>query len=203
MNIHRTPTDHFIDLDITSDNGMVIDIGACVGEFIRDVISLNKNLKVIAFEPSKTNFEILKRDYGKLACINHGVVIGNAENSEPPMIFNEVMSGSKGCAKLGQVDLNLSPKYSYITYPVRSYNINNTIKDFPVIECLKICAGTQGYFISRFMEIPNNHIVKQISIEITEPLRPLVRNELMDKGFWCKEEYKHEQFFIHKDFIKE
>ena len=52
-------TGHFVDLDRLDKNSVVIDAGACIGEFIGDMRShqQTKHSLIIAIEPNKSNIE--------------------------------------------------------------------------------------------------------------------------------------------------
>jgi len=66
-----------------SDNPVIIDIGANVGAFTRWASARWMNSKIIALEPIKTNFEILKKNTADLSNISlYNVAVGSSDRKQ-------------------------------------------------------------------------------------------------------------------------
>lgn len=60
MKIKTIPVGHHVDLNRLNEKSVIVDAGACVGEFI-DGIRKYVNCRIIAIEPSKENIKELRR----------------------------------------------------------------------------------------------------------------------------------------------
>ena len=148
MSNRVTKYNHILDLDLLSDNPVIIDAGANIGGYINEIKKLNVNpKKLIALECSKTNFRQLE-----------------SKNFEDVILIEEALGGTEGVATftefIGSTKSDGTKKYH------QWGNINGNFKSV-----LKNNAKTKEYSVSvttlgKIMELYNIDVIDYLKMDI-------------------------------------
>jgi FkbM family methyltransferase len=110
----------FIEKYIPNKNGVVIDVGANVGDYIDELVFINKSIKIHAFEPHPLTFSKLSRNtekYSNVFIYNKGVSsqcgflnlydYGSNDGSEHASLFRDVISEIHGSQSVTSHEVEL------------------------------------------------------------------------------------------------
>ena len=186
---------HIIDFDKFHPTAIVLDIGACVGDFIDAVLKEIDNPIIYAFEPCESNIKVLVDksircdDYNKHVKIWDRAIVG--ENSKDSVEFVEFV----GLPEWGGIEqINVGTKHpklqSYRRYNVKTLKINNIpkfINYFGPIDYVKIdIEGTETDLI-KTLDKKVAEQIEQISIEIHNKDMKELEEVLKGFGFQTKQ----------------
>ena len=111
---------YFIEKFMSNKNGVVIDVGANIGNYIIDLLKINKNLIIHAFEPHPLTFSKLRKNteiypnvfiYNKGASSKCGFLnlydYGSNDGSEHASLFRDVISEIHGSKSVSSHEVEL------------------------------------------------------------------------------------------------
>ena len=151
---------HLINLDMLPDDAVIIDAGACVGNFIKDIEKHVKNPYVFAVEPNRENVKKLREEF------NHPIIIEAAlvgEKEKEEMLFSEI----KNLPEWGNVT-GLYHNRGHTSYTVKTVNLKELLYIIPIkeIHYMKMdIEGSESDVVSDMNEETAERI-EQISMEI-------------------------------------
>jgi len=176
MKLTEIKKGHWVDLSKLDKDSVIVDAGACVGEFIEEIRE-HINCKIIAIEPDTRNFNILKeKNFKNVELINKALV------GDDKGMFVTFYSYSQN--ELG----NISNKYpdSRDKFTVKTIKL----KDLPKMDYLKM--DIEGEEEAVIQSITNK--INQMSIEIHDMDIKKVISKLEEFGFKC-EEMPHSEIY--------
>jgi hypothetical protein len=164
MKITELPSKHFVIEELLPEECTYVDIGACLGDVVRDILNIRPKATVYAYEPSASNCKELEK-IGGIVVVN-GAVIGR--NNGKKIEFVECVGGSKGYKKNGYVEDGRTQRdgCSFVKYVVDTYSIGGILAALGHVDYMKIAAGSSSLDIVR--GIKTEHDIVQISIEAQE-----------------------------------
>lgn len=153
---------HLINLDMLPDDAVIIDAGACVGNFIKDIQRHVKNPFVFAIEPSKGNLPELRElmESGTIL-VGAFAFVGEKERKEMP--FREILDRPEW----GNVTGLYAPRKSK-SYMVKTINLKELLDVIPLetIHYLKMDVEGSEWDIVNDMNEESFERIQQISMEI-------------------------------------
>lgn len=151
---------HLVNLDLLTDDAVIIDAGACFGNFIRDIWKHVKNPYIIAIEPNKDNFEFLSRSLIKVRTIN-AALVGAKEEKE--LSFYHI----DGLSEWGNVT-GLYLYKAHTSYMVKTINLKDLLDSVPreTIHYLKMDIEGSEWDVVNDMNEDTTKRIQQISMEI-------------------------------------
>ncbi len=167
---------HWVDLSKLKEDSVIVDVGACKGEFIQEMRNL-VNCKIVAIEPDAESFKSLEEQHFENVELRNNALVGNDE--KPFSIFYSYPQKELG---------NL-----YGAYPgEREVYTVKTIKlgDLKLrrIDYLKM--DIEGAEEEWFKQLHSNELadVFQLSIEVhARADKDFIKKKLVDNGFVVKE----------------
>jgi FkbM family methyltransferase len=181
---------HLVNLDMLPDDAVVIDAGACVGNFIKDIHEHVKQPFIFAIEPSKGNIpnlmelSELRLTHAGLLLITEAALVGQKEPNE--MEFREI----KDRPEWGNVN-GLYSNRGYNSYMVETINLKDLLYTIPLktIHYLKMDIENSEWDVVNDMNEDTAKRIQQISMEIhghqikiTKKLEDLGYKTLFEKG---------------------
>ena len=151
---------HLINLDMLPDNPVIIDAGACQGNFIDDVKKHVTDQFVTAIEPNTQNFADLSKKYKNMFLIK-AVLVGSGEPKS--MEFAEF----QGLPEWGNVS-GLYSNRKHKTYQVKTITIKEILDSpfYRVIHYLKMDIEGSEWGVVKDMTEETAGRIQQISMEI-------------------------------------
>lgn len=153
---------HLVNLSMLPDDAVVIDAGACVGNFIKDIQKHVKNPFVYAMEPSKSNLpELSKLIESGSILVGAFAFVGEKEPKE--MQFREILDRPEW----GNVNGLYAPRKS-ISYMVKTLNLEELMDVIPfeTIHFLKMDIEGSEWDVVNDMNSESFERIQQISMEI-------------------------------------
>lgn len=153
---------HLINLSMLPDAAVVIDAGACVGNFIKDIQRHVKDPFVFAIEPSKGNIpELSKLIESGSILVGNFVLVGEKEPKEMP--FREFPDRPEW----GNVTGLYAPRKSK-SYMVKTINLKKLLDVIPLdtIHYLKMDIEGSEWDVVNDMNEESFERIQQISMEI-------------------------------------
>ncbi len=167
---------HLVNLDMLPDDAVIIDAGASVGDFIRDIRKRVKEPYIFAIEPNKNNALQLREIEGII--VYEAALVGEKEGRE--ILFREI----NGLHEWGNVN-NLYSNRNAIQYYVETINLKDLLDTIPIepIHYLKMdIEGSESDVINDMNEDTASKI-QQISFEIHDASRFKLASRLQDIGY--------------------
>lgn len=199
MSAVKLNTKHYVDLDLLCACPIVLDLGACQGQFAENILSLRPKAIVHCFEPSKSNFKLLLNVPGIIPYF--GAVVGF------PIVkyrFVEYI-GRKVSQKGHLIDRKeIDSDFSSINYTVPCYSISSIIEyvlrpNFK-IDYIKMDIEGSEMDVTRSIVVETNatQFINQIAIEThkEDDHREIIR--MLSPQFFIAEDVGDELLFINK-----
>lgn len=154
---------HLINLDMLPDkDAVIVDAGACVGNFIKDIKKHVKDPFVFAIEPSKGNIPKLRELNESVHLIMiKAALVGQKEPSE--MVFAEIKDRPEWGNVTGLYGSRKSEKYK-----VETINLRDLLEAVPLktIHYLKMDIEASEWDVVNDMNEESAERIQQISMEI-------------------------------------
>ena len=152
--------------DFLSKDSIFIDIGANIGE-VSTYINDKFGCKIYCYEPHPGAFKYLEKKlkrYGNISIFNYAV---SNENSEKNFYLHKESSSENDliysqAASLEENKENIGLEKKII---VKCVHINNILKKFKKIDCIKIDIEGHEYRILPFL-IENKNLIKKVICEL-------------------------------------
>lgn len=155
---------HLVNLDMLPDDAVIIDAGACVGEFIKDIQEHIKSPYIFAIEPNKENIKKLKpfflSDNPILGVVIPATLVGAKEKNE--MKFYEI----EKLREWGNVT-NIYTNKKHKSYMVATINLKALLDTIPLktIHYLKMDIEGSEWDVVNDMNEDTAKRIKQMSID--------------------------------------
>ena len=180
--------EHMLDRYKLRKDPVIVDGGACVGDFIKDLKQQGIVGKVYSFEPCKTNYSILMEKNYDVKLYNMAIV---AEGRAAPVMFTEITGKNGRLREWGNTRAAVSAatrRRDYIKhqeYEVDFVSINNIHKhcDVEVIDYMKLdIEGDEMSVLSTMTRDVADRIL-QISVECHGNIEPCEQS-LQQLGYY-------------------
>lgn len=153
---------HLVNLKMLPNCPVIVDVGACVGDFIRDIQKHIEKPLIYAIEPNKKNIDELRARmiYPDLFIFN-AALVGEKELKE--MKFYEI----QGLPEWGNVTgLYTSKKHK--SYMVKTFNLRYLLEGIPehTIHYMKMDIEGSEWDVVNDMNEETAERIQQISLEI-------------------------------------
>ncbi|GAH44978.1 unnamed protein product [marine sediment metagenome] len=123
---------YFIDFKRLRDNAVIVDAGACKGEFIEKIIKKNSTYKIIAIECDKDNIEILREKSFPNVTICEKALIGHKPKEK---LFYHQYTGFPESGTVGyeKTYIKKHRKFAGITkYEIETLGINDIFSELNI-----------------------------------------------------------------------
>jgi len=159
-------THHYVDLELLSEAPVVVDAGACVGQFTRNVLKVRPKAEMHLIEASPLNYaRLLKEEIGHPVRMVNAALVGYDNG---PIEFVEYISGSKGKMKKGHVvgvKKDDDPRYTIRTIAVQAMAIERFLPcDFIKMDI----EGAEYGVLDRMVTLDKVLLPKQLTVELHE-----------------------------------
>lgn len=156
---------HLINFEILPDNAVIIDAGACIGNFTEDIQLRAKSPSVFMLEPHEGNIEELQaRMFGWISSpvtLIKSALVGS-EVAEKVTFYQK-----KGLIEWGNVN-NLYPSREGKEYQVSTVNLKTLLAliNKPVVHYLKMDIEGSEWGVVNDMDEETAGIIQQMSMEL-------------------------------------
>jgi FkbM family methyltransferase len=158
-----TFSEHSYFSDLISDEPVLIDLGACLGDFSKHFRSRYSNAKIILLEPSKSNFPKIN-----IEDLNTKKLFGAISSYKDKVIFREDPKSEQN----GSLLFNY---FEGIEYEIETYTLDELVEPFEIIDLLKMdVEGAEWDVLLKCSEEALNKI-KQLTVEFHDFLDPSLR----------------------------
>jgi len=159
---------HFIDLREIDENSVIVDAGACHGDFVKSLqgYKQGKNCKIIAIECNKDNIRVLEeKNYPNITIYNKAFV---GQNFGDKVVFTHII-GLKGQGNLFSF-CHPSWKEGVKEYEVETLRVNDifSVLNIEWIDFLKMDIEGSEWEILKTMTEETAAKVGQMSLEVHE-----------------------------------
>ncbi len=168
----KTFGSHLVNIDLFPEDPVIIDAGACQGNFIDDIRRLVKNPLFLAIEPSNSNYKYLIEKYDNISQRETGVVFIHAalvgEDEPKKMEFVEF----EGLPEWGNVS-GLYNRPVKAKYDVETTTLREVLGLLPEtqISLLKMDIEACEHKVVEGMTKGQAERIQQITMEVHEGLR--------------------------------
>lgn len=196
---------HILDLDMLSENPVIIDAGANIGGYIDVLKKLNINPKIIALECSRTNFvKLTEGSYNDVKLLN--VALGGENGTAT---FSEFIGKPKGDGtnkyhKWGNISGNfeqvLKDKSTINRYEVNVVTVERVIREnnLNYVDFLKMDIEGAEYEVIHNMSQETADKIKQISMETHNPKKNKNLIKKLKEFGYEVEEHKGLEIYAYK-----
>lgn len=152
---------HLVNLGMLPDDAVIVDVGACVGNFIKDIRKHIKRPHFYAIEPNRKNAEELRtRAIGQSAVIKEVALVGEKEPNR--MKFYDI----KDLPEWGNVT-NLYTSKTHTFYMVHTINLKTLLMRLPtIIHYMKMDIEGSEWDVVNDMNEESAKRIQQLSMEI-------------------------------------
>jgi len=166
---------HLVDIEKLPERPIIIDVGACQGNFIEDLynqlMQYNSMINPFTFaiEPNRANAKILREKYHQAdVIVIEAALVGSTESAT--MEFNEFI----GLPEWGNVT-GLYENRPHITYEVDTIDLKELLMAIPyeTIDILKMDIEGNEHQIVQDMTKNQAERIKQITMEVHNGLRSM------------------------------
>lgn len=179
---------HLVNLDMLPDDAVVIDAGACVGNFIKDIKQHVKEPYIFAIEPSRDNIpKLYKFSNGFWPVVIEAALVGEKEPSE--MLFVEIKNRPEWGNVTGLYSNRKSHQYMVATINLKMLLNRIPLEPLKTIHYLKMDVENTEWDVVNDMNEESATRIQQISMEIhghrikiTEKLEDLGYKTLFEGG---------------------
>ena len=178
----HTKSGHFIDVDLLDNNPFVLDFGACQGRFTSEMLYIRPGAFVFAYEPSRRNFDKLKKTKGLLAAFRCAVV----GKGYPPLVsFIEYCVKDKSNMLRGFVKGKKAEikEYPQKTTLVKTVEINTILNRFNALDYVKMDIEGCEYNLVESITDSNFKKISQLSIELHGTNHYKIKEIIAANGF--------------------
>jgi FkbM family methyltransferase len=125
--------------------GVVIDVGANIGNYSKEALEINPYIKVVAFEPHPETFSKLSENLSSYASSVKLINKGVSSHSGVLELFDYANSGGSGHASLFQdVLTNIHGSDNVVSHSVELTTIDNFINQEEISEIILLKIDTEG-----------------------------------------------------------
>lgn len=177
---------HLVNLDMLPDCPVIIDVGACVGNFMKDIQKHIKRPRFYAIEPNKNNVEELrtmafKQAFPQQITITEAVLVGVKEPDR--IIFYEI----QGLPEWGNVTGLYTARW-HKSHIVKTISLEKLLEQIPgnTIHYMKMDIEGSEWDVVNDMNEETAKRIQQISMEIhSHPLAPptVIVDKLENLGY--------------------
>jgi FkbM family methyltransferase len=181
MSLTKLFGSHYIDLEKMPKDAVIVDGGACIGNFINDIQEHIENPLIFAIEPNKQNIKVLKKKDYEQTLIIEAALVGSKFSSKGLLPFNEFA----GLPEWGNVNGLYKERKISATYEVETIDIKELMGLLPTdtIDYLKMdIEGSEGDIIDDLtLEMAKK--IKQMSMELHDISHVRVAEKLEGLGY--------------------
>lgn len=185
----KTFGSHLVDFGIIPPHGVFIDAGACVGNFIDDVLENATSPHIFALEPNRDNHRVLRINYGEYSrlCSKEAALVGSTEPA------NMRFAQFEGLPEWGNVT-GLYGNRKHKFYDVETINIDTlldhirtcpAVKGPLLIHHLKMDIEGCEHGVIADMTIEHAKCIQQISLEVHNGIQGMLEH-LTEIGYDAK-----------------
>lgn len=169
---------HRISLDYINNKSIIIDAGACIGNFVKNLRKLDCNPRIVCIEPSNSN--IIELNKINDITIIRACLVGRKTDK---INFIEIPSLPEWGSIYKKNSLHAREKPN-ISYDVETITIEELLRTYPVIDYLKMDIESEEFNVIETLNINDN--IKQMSLEVHEGNTNHIIEILKSLGYECE-----------------
>jgi FkbM family methyltransferase len=166
----KTFGSHLVNIELFPENPMIIDAGACQGNFMDDIYKWTAEPYFFAIEPNKSNAMVLCEKYkDDNVILIEAALVGS--NEPKVMKFNEF----EGLPEWGNVT-GLYENRKHVTYKVETLDLKELLGMVPVeeIDLLKMDIEGNEHQVVQDMTKTQAKRIRQITMEVHNGLQGMM-----------------------------